>query len=108
MSKNCVLYGWGSSSGLSFSTHVDGDILDRFIKMDSLLFMDKQDVSLIYLRMAQYVANQCGGCSDSPTVLAIKAQKAMLEAHDRQENPIQCLNDFLGTNIAEEVLLSLL
>ena len=49
--------------------------------------MDKETVSLIYLIMAQYAANQCTGCSDSPMILAFKAQQAMLEAHEKGENP---------------------
>lgn len=70
--------------------------------------MDKETVSPIYLRMAQYAANQCTGCSDSPMILAFKAQQAMLEAYEKGENPIQRLNAFLGTSIPEEVLLSLI
>lgn len=76
--------------------------------INELLLLSKQDVAPLYMKMAQYVACQCTGCSDSPQIIAFKAQKAMLEAHDRQENPIQSLNEFLGTNIAEEVLLSLI
>lgn len=68
--------------------------------------MDKETVSVIFLKMAQYAANQCTGCSDSPMILAFKAQQAMLEAHERGENPIQRLNAFLGTSIPEDVLLN--
>lgn len=78
------------------------------MSISEILSNANNDVSTVFLRMAQYATDQCEGCSDSPQILAFKAQQAMLEAHDRQENPIQCLNDFLGTNIAEEVLLSLL
>lgn len=56
--------------------------------------------------MAQYAANQCTGCSDSPMVLAYKAQQAMLEAHENGENPLEGLNAFLGTSIPEDVLLN--
>lgn len=73
---------------------------------DNLLSMDKDAVSPIYLRMAQYAANQCTGCSDSPMILAFKAQQAMLEAHEKGENPLEKLNSFLGTSIPEEVLLN--
>ena len=72
-----------------------------------LLSKDKDTVASIYLKMAQYAANQCTGCSDSPMILAFKAQQAMLEAHVKGENPIEKLNLFLGTSIPEEVLLSL-
>lgn len=62
----------------------------------------------VFLKMAQYAANQCTGCSDSPMILAFKAQQVMLEAHEKGEEPIQRLNSFLGTSILEEVLLSLI
>ena len=71
-----------------------------------LLSKDKDAVVSIYLKMAQYVAIQCAGCSDSPMILAFKAQQAMLEAHENGENPIEKLNSFLGTSIPEEVLLN--
>ena len=73
-----------------------------------LLSKDKDTVASIYLKMAQYAANQCTGCSDSPMILAFKAQQAMLEAHEKGENPIEKLNLFLGTSIPEEVLLSII
>lgn len=76
--------------------------------IDNLLSMDKETVSPFYLKMAQYAAEQCTGCSDSPMILAFKAQQAMLEAHEKGEEPIQRLNSFLGTSILEEVLLSLI
>ena len=60
------------------------------------------------MKMAQYAANQCTGCSDSPMILAFKAQQATLEAHEKGENPIEKLNLFLGTSIPEEVLLSII
>ena len=75
---------------------------------EELLSMDKETVSPFYLKMAQYAANQCTGCSDSPMILAFKAQQAMLEAHEKGENPIQKLNDLLGTRIQEDVYFSLI
>ena len=71
-----------------------------------LLSKDKDAVASIYLKMAQYAANQCTGCSDSPMILAFKAQQAMLEAHEKGENPLEGLNAFLGTSIPEDVLLN--
>ena len=68
--------------------------------------MDKETVTPIFLIMAQYAANQCTGCSDSPMILAFKAQQVMLEAHERGDNPLEKLNSFLGTSIPEEVLLN--
>lgn len=68
--------------------------------------MDKETVTPIFLIMAQYAANQCTGCSDSPMILAFKAQQVMLEAHEKGENPLEKLNSFLGTSIPEEVLLN--
>ena len=41
-------------------------------------------------------------------ILAIKAHKAMLDAHVNEENTLEKLNLFLGTSIPEEVLLSLI
>lgn len=75
-------------------------MLDRVIskKVDSL--------PSAFLKMAQYVANQCIGCSDSPMILAFKAQNAMLEAHEKGEDPFQKLNAFLGTSIPDDVLLN--
>ena len=75
---------------------------------DIILSMDKDTVSPIYLKIAQYAANQCTGCSDSPKILAFKAQIAMHEAHENGENPIEILNSFLGTSIPKEVLLSII
>lgn len=72
----------------------------------NLLSMDKESASPIYLKMAQYAAGQCTGCSDSPMILAFKAQQVMLEAHKQGENPLEKLNTFLGTSIPEEVLLN--
>lgn len=70
--------------------------------------MDKETVSPFYLKMAQYAAEQCTGCSDSPMILAFKAQQAMLEAYEKGENPLEKLNSFLGTSIPEDVLLSII
>lgn len=75
---------------------------------EELLSMDKETVSPTYRKMAQYAANQCAGCSDSPMILAFKAQQVMLEAHENGENPLERLNAFLGTSIPEEVLLSII
>lgn len=72
----------------------------------NLLSMDKESAAPIYLKMAQYAAEQCTGCSDSPMILAFKAHQAMLEAHDKGENPLEGLNSYLGTSIPEEVLLN--
>ena len=55
---------------------------------NELLSMDMETVSPSYLKMAQYAAGQCTGCSDSPMILAFKAQQAMLEAHEKGENPL--------------------
>lgn len=40
-------------------------------------------------------------------ILVFKAQQTILEAHEKGENPIARLNAFLGTEITEEVLLSI-
>ena len=58
-----------------------------------------------FKRVAEYVAMQCMGCSDSPMILAFKAQQAMLEAHVKGENPIEKLNLFLGTSLPGSVTI---
>lgn len=73
-----------------------------------LTSLQKEEISSSYLKIAQYAANQCTGCSNSPMILAFKAQQVMLEAHERGDNPLEKLNSFLGTSIPEEVLLSLI
>lgn len=56
------------------------------------------------MKIAEYVAMQCMGCSDSPMILAFKAYKVMKKAEDNNENPYKALNSFLGTNVPENVL----
>ena len=60
-----------------------------------------------FKRVAEYVAMQCMGCSDSPMIHAFKAYKVMKKAVDNNENPYKALNDFLGTDVSEEVLKNL-
>lgn len=55
-------------------------------------------------KVAEYVAMQCYGCSDSPMILAFKAYEVMKKAVDNNENPYMALNSFLGTNVPEDVL----
>ena len=75
---------------------------------DVLFSQNAVSLPLHFLKIAQYAANQCTGCSDPPMILAYKAQQAMLEAFDKGEDPFEKLNSFLGTSIPEEVLLSLM
>lgn len=56
------------------------------------------------MKIAEYVAMQCLGCSDSPMILAFKAYEVMKKAEDNNENPYKALNSFLGTNVPENVL----
>ena len=58
-------------------------------------------------RVAEYVAMQCMGCSDSPMILAFKAYEVMKKAEDNNENPYKALNDFLGTDVSEVTLKNL-
>lgn len=60
-----------------------------------------------FKRVAEYVAMQCMGCSDSPMILAFKAYKVMKKAVDNNENPYKALNSFLGTNVLEDELENL-
>lgn len=57
-----------------------------------------------FKRVAEYVAMQCTGCSDSPMILAFKAYEVMKKAVDNDENLYKALNSFLGTNVPEYVL----
>ena len=56
------------------------------------------------MKIEEYVAMQCMGCSDSPMILAFKAYEVMKKAEDNNENPYKALNSFLGTNVPEDVL----
>lgn len=60
-----------------------------------------------FRRVAEYVAIQCMGCSDSPMILAFKAYEVMKKAVDNNENPYKALNSFLGTNVPEDELENL-
>ena len=60
-----------------------------------------------FKRVAEYVAMQCMGCSDSPLILAFKAYEVMKKAVENNENPYKALNSFLGTNVPEDVLENL-
>ena len=60
-----------------------------------------------FKRVAEYVAMQCMGCSDSPMILAFKAYKVMKKAVHNNENPYKALNSFLGTNVPEDELENL-
>ena len=75
---------------------------------DDLFSQNAVSLPLHFLKIAQYAANQCTGCSDPPMILAYKAQQAMLEAHEKGDNPLEKLNLFLGTSIPEDVLLSII
>ena len=57
-----------------------------------------------FKKVAEYVAMQCTGCSDSPMILALKAYEIMKKAVDNNENLYKALNSFLGTNVPEDVL----
>ncbi len=56
------------------------------------------------MKIAEYVAMQCMGCSDSPMILAFKAYEVMKKAVEKKENPYKALNKFLGINVPEDVL----
>lgn len=59
------------------------------------------------MKIAEYVAMQCMGCSDSPMILAFKAYEVMKKTEDNNENPYKALNDFLGTDVSEVTLKNL-
>ena len=60
-----------------------------------------------FKRVVEYVAMQCTRCSDSPMIRALKAYEVMKKAVDNNENPYKALNEFLGTDVSEEVLKNL-
>lgn len=60
-----------------------------------------------FKRVAEYVAMQSTGCSDSPMILAFKAYEVMKKAEDNNENPYKALNDFFGTDASEVTLKNL-
>lgn len=58
------------------------------------------------MKVAEYVAMQCLGCSDSSMILAFKAYEVMKKAVDNN-NPYKALNDFLSTDVSEVTLKNL-
>ena len=56
-----------------------------------------------FKRVAEYVAMQCMGCSDSPMILAFKAYEVMKKAVDNNEYPYMAQNDFWGTDVSEVI-----
>lgn len=46
------------------------------------------------MKIAEYVAMQCSGCSDSPQILTYKAVKVKKYEIEKHENPYKALNDF--------------
>lgn len=59
------------------------------------------------MKIAEYVAMQCSGCSDSPQILTYKAVKVKKYAIEKHENPYKALNDFWGTDVFEVRLKNL-
>lgn len=59
------------------------------------------------MHAAEYVTMQCVGCSDSPKVLFYKVLEIMKDAARDNKNPYKALNDFLGTNVDEIVLMKM-
>lgn len=57
-----------------------------------------------FRRVAEYVAMQCMGCSNSPMILAFKVYEVMKKTVDNNENPYKALNSFLGTSVPEDDL----
>lgn len=58
-----------------------------------------------FRRAAKYVAMQCTDCPDSLRILEMKAIEVMKSAVERGKNPYKALNEFLGTNLPEEMLI---
>lgn len=59
------------------------------------------------MKIAEYVAMQCSGCSDSPQILTYKAVKVMKYAIEKHGNPYKALNNVLLTDVSEKTLWNL-
>lgn len=75
--------------------------------LDDTLYKEVEYLESAFMEVAGYAASQCGGCSVSLNVMAIKGYKAMLTARQRGEDAFGALNKSLGTNIPKEDFLEI-
>lgn len=67
--------------------------------LDDTLYKEIDYLKSAYREIANYAAERCHGCSDSPIILAAKAYDAMFAAYKSGEDAFKCLNGFLGVNL---------
>lgn len=67
--------------------------------LDDTLYKEIDYLKSAYKEISAYAADYCGGCSDSPLILAVKAYDMMLEAYTNGHNAFECLNEFLGLSL---------
>ena len=67
--------------------------------LDDTLYKEVDYLKSAYREIAQYAAEHCFGCPDSPMILGMKVYRVMLEAYADGMNAFESLNEFLGLNI---------
>lgn len=67
--------------------------------LDDTLYKEIDFLKSAYQEIAGYAAGQCTGCSDSVTILALKAYNRMLDAYSGGQNAFEELNKFLGIRL---------
>ncbi len=67
--------------------------------LDDTLYKEIDYLKSAFIEIAEYAAVQCTGCSDSVTVLAIKAYNRMFDAYREGLNAFEELNKFLGLSL---------
>ena len=67
--------------------------------LDDTLYKEIDFLKSAYQEIAGYAAGQCTGCSDSVTILALKAYNRMLDAYSGGRNAFEELNNFLGISL---------
>lgn len=67
--------------------------------LDDTLYKEIDYLKSAYIEIAEYAAVQCAGCSDSVTILAIKAYNRMFDAYREGQNAFEELNKFLGLSL---------
>ena len=64
--------------------------------LDDTLYKEIDYLKSAYMEIAEFAAGQCTGCSESVSILAIKAYNRMLDAYREGLNAFEELNRFLG------------
>ena len=64
--------------------------------LDDTLYKEIDYLKSAYMEIAEFASGQCTGCSESVSILAIKAYNRMLDAYREGLNAFEELNRFLG------------